>query len=134
MVSTSFADQTDKNIFWRSVAEKLSTLSAHGVALISESWIRDTTRFDDTVAIRNLPIVGEVLSLVMLDKLSRRTHEAWSIRREGDNSARLESRDYDEFRDGIPFYLIPVTRALGLPDPDNLYDKRFAARKGRRAL
>lgn len=118
ITSAYFADQTDKFIFWRGVADDVKSLNAYGLSWTSESWVRalDRHAFDP---IRKLPIVGERLHTVVIDRTGNVRNAVWSIDRASNSSTPTLCRMQDifEVEQATPFYLIPVMRALGLPDP-----------------
>ncbi|MBA3598007.1 MAG: hypothetical protein H0W40_11625 [Methylibium sp.] len=119
MLSTQFEDQTDKFIFWRSVADRITNLKATGIVWIGESWLRKADR-STAVAVRNLPIAGERLTVLGIDRTGAQAQHAWNILRPSKTDRPvLESiREEDEFNNEERFFLVPVLRAFGLPDPD----------------
>jgi len=119
MVSTQFEDQTDKFIFWREIAERITNMKASGIVWIGESWLRRADR-GSTIAVRNLPIEGERLSVLAVDSTGAQLQHVWKILRpENSDKPALESVcETDEFNSEARFYLVPVLRALGLTDPD----------------
>ncbi len=67
-----------------------------------------------------MPVVGERLQVMGLDRLGQLERVAWRIRRTSpDSPATLESivESDAEFSEGAPYYLVPAMRAMGLPDP-----------------
>lgn len=117
-MNPTFDDQSDKFIFWRLVAEKVTNQKAFGVIWIGESWIRTATRFPHA-PMRNLPITGERLSVVGIDGTGARLRHDWKIvRTTPDAKPILEESDIaDEYDEKADMFLMPVARALGLPDP-----------------
>lgn len=119
MLSTHFADQTDKFIFWRTVADRIANLKACGLVWISELWLREM-RGKEVPAIRNIPIVGERLHVVGLDKLGQIEEIAWNIQRtRTDSTPTLEfvSEPNTVSSEAMPYYLVPVMRAMGISVP-----------------
>lgn len=118
IVSAHFEDQTDKFLFWRAVAEDVRTLRAHGLSWTSESWIRTVSK-GSFEPIRKLPIVGERLHNVVLDKSGNVRNAVWAIERPKTSSKPILRRleDVSEIEQTTPYYLVPAMRALGLPDP-----------------
>jgi len=117
-VSAHFSDQADKYIFWRSVAEQIRAIDVHGLAWTSESWIRAIeNRFD--LPIRKMPIAGEELHTIVLDRLGGSRQAVWTIHRDpATHSPTLVRKDDpSELEQTTPYYLVPAMRALGLPDP-----------------
>jgi hypothetical protein len=119
MLTTYFEDQADKFIFWRTVADRLARVRAHGAIWIAESWLKETSRVN-VMAIRNMPIVGERLHVVGFDKTGAKEQSAWEIIRT-ENEATPELRhlptETDIEADGTPFFLVPAMRALGIANP-----------------
>lgn len=118
MLSPQFADQTDKFIFWRSVADRITNLKASGIVWIGESWLRRADR-STTVAVRNLPIEGERLTVFGIDRTGAQVQHAWNILRapKSDKPGLEPIREEDEFNNEESFFLVPVLRAFSLPDP-----------------
>lgn len=77
-VSTIFADQTDKFLFWRMAAKRAAYLKAYAFIWVSEIWIRDT---EDSMMspIRDLPIKGEQLCVVGGSADRKTTSVEWNI-------------------------------------------------------
>lgn len=122
MIATKFSDQTDKYIFWRSVAQRITTLKATGLVWISESWLRSLDKSGST-AIRNMPINGERLHVVVIDKSDNRLQVGWEIVRSSDDTKPTLRRidDMDSTEKGMsPFYLVPALRAMGVKEPQFL--------------
>lgn len=117
MMSTHFADSTDKYIFWRTVAQRLDAKKAHSVVWIAESWLREQIGPD--VAIRNLPILGEQLNVIGFDRSGAIEQVAWTITRpfkDGPPSLREQPSESVFDPDWTPYFLVPAMRALGIPD------------------
>lgn len=118
-ITTEFADQADKFIFWRNVADRIVSLKAAGIVWISESWLRRTNR-GDTTAIKNMPIFGEQLHVLAIDKSGNRREIVWEILRDSETKKPtlqlIPSTDRMQF-DGTQYFLVPAMRALGLKDP-----------------
>jgi hypothetical protein len=121
MISTWFADQADKYIFWRRAADRVATQRAHGIGWISESWVRTLSTYPET-AIRNLPITGERLHVLVADRAGTIREVAWSIIRETADAAPTLLKLSDEEMDArVPNYLLPIRRVWGLADPDVIF-------------
>jgi hypothetical protein len=117
MISTSFDDQADKFIFWRRAADRVLNQRAHGIAWISELWMRGLSGYPVN-PIRKLPIVGERLHVVLADRSGRIKEIAWDIvRSSGDAQPLLKRVAADEADPSVPSFLYPIRRAWGLPDP-----------------
>jgi hypothetical protein len=128
MMSINFEDQADKFIIWRLVAERVSSLNAHAVVWISEKWIR-SMKHHLTTAIRNLEIVGERLSIAGLDRTGATALVEWDVIRTGDDSRPtlvLVPGDTPNRHAGTNYFLVPIRRAMGLPDPDMHIDRQTA--------
>ena len=116
MIETQFADQADKFIFWRYIADRIKSLNAFGIVWISESWIRKPKQ-GETAPIRNMQIVGERLHTIIFDKLGNKKEIGWEIIR-GSITKKptlkpILEKDTMLFH-GNPYFLVPVIRALGL--------------------
>lgn len=121
MISTHFGDQADKFIFWRHVADRIVTFQARGLVWISESWMRSTTDRTGNTAIRNMPITGERLHVIALDKSGNRQVAGWDILREPEETKptlqQISADDKIE-KDMSPYFLAPALRAMGIKDPE----------------
>lgn len=127
-ITTQFTDQADKFIFWRNVADRIRSLKAAGFVWISESWLRSNSP-NGTVAVRNMPIVGERLHVLAIDSSGERQQVSWKILRPSDSgkpTLQLIS-DTDEIQNEyLPFFLVPALRAMGVPDPEYVTDLNLA--------
>ena len=122
MCGTEFEDQADKYIFWRSIAERVATSQAHAIIWIAEAWIRDAKR-PLQGRIREMPIVGENLHVTGFDRTGKIEEMSWDILRESDDRPpRLRRRPDDEgvFQNQIPYFFVPLMRAMKIPDPKNI--------------
>jgi hypothetical protein len=120
MMQTAFADRIDKYIFWRYVGDQIKRLRAQGLAWISESWVRQTSTsvMPESIPVDEIPIVGERLNVMGLDRDGNMNLIAWGINRVGDASPTLElvgdaEKELAEF---TAYYLVPAMRSMGLPD------------------
>ena len=126
MINTAFADQADKFVFWRYVADLIERYRVSGVVWIGEAWRRTLTdRY--VTPVRNMPIVGERLNVQAIDDSGVLKEASWEIIRT-DESARptLSAISATGNNEKFPNYLIPVTRALGLPDPIDLKNSQWS--------
>jgi hypothetical protein len=65
-MSTAFADQADKYLFWRRAADRAFYLKAYALLWTSESWLRNMKDFGQ-IPIQKLPLIGEHLQVVGAD-------------------------------------------------------------------
>lgn len=119
MLSTHFADQADKYIFWRTLGERAARARASGVVWIAESWVRNANQPVST-PIRNMPIVGERLHVMGFDRSGRIEQIAWTISRpcpEGPPTL-VADETLDKINtETMPFFFVPVMRSIGMHDP-----------------
>ncbi len=117
MLSPSLEDQTDKYVFWRALAERIKIQKTHSLVYISEVWIRDFRKYPSQ-PIRNLPIRGEKLQLVALDRDGNRTIRSWQIERVSGNALpKLGPVTVADKSDQMTFFLVPAMRSMGI-EPD----------------
>lgn len=115
MMSTMFADQTDKYIFWRMIGEFVRATGAWALSWTSESWIRSMDDYEQT-PVRKLKIMGEMLHNLVIDRSGRYHETGWTIVRSSEDAKpTLVGEGLEEER-RTPNFLAPVTRAFGLPD------------------
>ncbi len=115
LLSTKFEDQADKYFFWRMIGEKVENLNAGAIVWICELWQRKTETYP-CVSIRNLPIIGEGLHIVLIHKDGSFQEDGWSVKRdENGNNPFLDgpSKMISNENVVIPNYLAPVCRAMG---------------------
>lgn len=79
-IATTFKDQAEKYIFWRSVAERAAYQRAFGLVWICECWIRNIQE-QGSLPFRELPITGEQLYVIGADVTRKRRVIAWDIER-----------------------------------------------------
>lgn len=116
LISTQFDDQATKYIFWRYIADLVAVRKPFAVMFIAEAWIRDTKNIN-IVPMAELPIKGEILQLVLIDKNDRKYRVNWTISRaknSGEISLSLpniykDSQALSEFN-----FLTPVEKSLNL--------------------
>lgn len=113
-LTTQFADQAEKFLFWRNAADRAAYLRAYALIWVSESWIRDMSK-EQNLPIRELPIIGEQLHVVGVDISDGHKIVAWNIRRPDTSSEPLleavsETDDYDGT--GNIFFVKPVLAAM----------------------
>ena len=115
LISTSFDDQADKYIFWRSVADRILYLKPSSILWIAEAWLRDGRNLD-IHPIRKLPIAGEFLEVVALNvsgelrRVTRLIH-----RNEATGEVTLEDQSLDIHKSQeIPNFFLPAFDALQL--------------------
>lgn len=111
-VSTKFADHAEKYIFFRYVADRVADLRASSIIWVSEAWMRNPDDFGK-VPIRHLPIVGEGLEVLGMDKDGEIRKVSWMIMRDKKSgAAHLERVSEAEKSEGVPNFLRPCYRAL----------------------
>ncbi len=112
-ISTAFADQADKYIFWREVADRVFYLKAYAMVWTSESWLRDMKEHHNR-PISELSIIGEQLQVIGVDATGTQEAVTWSITRPGETSdpvlTRLLSDDTHQL--GTMFFIKPVVAAM----------------------
>ncbi|WP_312844000.1 hypothetical protein [Diaphorobacter nitroreducens] len=79
-MSTAFADQADKYLFWRRAADRAFYLKAYALLWTSESWLRNI-RDAGHVPIEKMPLIGEHLQVVGADASGAEEAVVWHIRR-----------------------------------------------------
>lgn len=107
-LSTKFNDQADKIIFWRQVAELIPQFNIHKIVFVSEAWTRMPS-YDPKVPIKNMPIIGESLTIVGLDLSKDCIIKSYDIIK-NDNSISINERDSEteESKNNLPNYFIPI--------------------------
>lgn len=115
MLTTSFEDQAEKYIFWRLVADRIKYLKPDSLLWVCEGWLRNGQGFG-TTSIRNLPIAGEFLEVVAMDKDGNLKRTTRMISRNvKTNKATLEEQSVEfEYPKSIPNYLAPAFEAFQL--------------------
>jgi hypothetical protein len=114
-LSTEFADQADKFIFWRVMADRIANLKAAGFIWIAEAWLKVPPK-NNTEAIRHIPAIGERLQVMAIDKTGVKMQVSWNILRASKDEKplleRIEQQDiYKQV--GTPHFLRPALIALG---------------------
>ncbi len=79
---TEFADQASKHMYWRSIGEQVISLSPAVVVWSLESWIRDYKNKDPKLHFRDREIIGERLSVTVIDKNIQAGEVHWEIKRD----------------------------------------------------
>lgn len=125
LLSYAPEDQMDKFIFWRSLAERIAVKRVAGVIVVSEAWIRRLPR-RGYPPVRDLPVIGERLQVVGLDRTGRYMVHQWSIDRSaGEASPALVPIPHDEGeREAVPTFLVPSMRAMEVEGPSKHSDVR----------
>lgn len=117
-LSARFDDQTDKFIFWRKVGELARSHNAYGLSWTAEAWKRSLNS-NAALPIRKQPIIGEQLQTLVIARDGTMRSAIWSIERKSTSSrptlSRMADSSFDE--SSTYFFLVPVMRAFGLPDP-----------------
>ena len=118
-----FADQIDKYIYWRNMADRAVATKATAIASIGEAWIRDNKHYH-SLPVAKLPITGERLFVNLLCANGWFHSVNWHIRRTNEaEKPSLELIPDDEFARKAPFVFGPVIRAFGLPYPSHFSDE-----------
>lgn len=106
-------DQADKFVFWRDMADRIAYLRPYSLIWISELWVRDP-RVGINRPVSKMPIVGEGLGLVGIDRTGRIESVDWTIHRDSaTNEPKLvlnQTRARSKYE--TPGFLIPVRRAF----------------------
>jgi hypothetical protein len=113
-MSTAFADQADKFLFWRNVADRAFYLKAYAMIWTSETWIRDLKEHNDR-PIRALPIIGEQLHVVGADASGATEVVMWNISRPNGEGAPVLTPLMPTDMHGKPgrmFFIEPVIAAM----------------------
>lgn len=120
-MSTAFADQADKFLFWRNVADRAFYLKAYAMTWTSEVWLRDLKEHKDR-PIRALPIIGEQLHVVGADASGATEIVTWNISRQNEEGAPvlipLMPGDVQR-QPGRMFFIEPVVAAMRMADANN---------------
>ena len=113
-LSTSFVDQGDKYVFWRTVADRAFYQKAFAMVWTSETWVRDLAGGAGK-PIRELPIIGEQLHVVGADAADTCEVIAWNIDKTSGDSSPILNRvgaDDEQWRSGHMFFIKPVVAAM----------------------
>ena len=113
-MSTAFADQADKFLFWRNVADRAFYLKAYAMIWTSEAWVRDLKEHNDR-PIRALPIIGEQLHVVGADASGTTEVVAWNISRPNGQGAPVLTPVMPgdvQHQPGRMFFVEPVIAAM----------------------
>jgi len=86
---TEFADQASKHMYWRLLGEQIISLSPAVVVWSLESWIRDYKNKDPKLQFRDREIIGERLSVTVVDKNIRAGEVHWEIKRDAKGAPTL---------------------------------------------
>jgi hypothetical protein len=113
MVTTTFADQSDKYIFWRHAALRTIDSGASGAVWIGESWQREFNRHD-VAPVRNMRIIGENLHVFAFDHTGEVLKVAWSIVRETGKPVLVPDTEWTNIEDAQVNIIEPVRRAFGV--------------------
>ncbi|POR50666.1 hypothetical protein B0G62_108158 [Paraburkholderia eburnea] len=120
-MSTAFADQADKFLFWRNVADRAFYLKAYAMIWTSETWLRDLREHNDR-PIRALPIIGEQLHVVGADASGATEVVTWNISRPNGDVApvltQLMAGDV-QGQPGRMFFIEPVIAAMKMVRANN---------------
>lgn len=127
VMSTHFDDRAEKYLFWRTAAERASSVRARGFVWICESWYREGKR-PYRGSVEEMPIVGERLHVVGMNEVGQIDEVVWRIRRKSpdDDKPTLELMTDPDQRSSreSTYYFVPVTRAMGIPDSPGFNPKK----------
>lgn len=111
MVCTVFADQSDKFMFWRTMADRAFYMKAAGFVFVTEVWLRSPLSVD--VPIRDLPIKGEMLQVTCGGASGDIETVSWAISRNSDGTPSLERLEMAD--DGVSYAFVePLLAAMKL--------------------
>lgn len=121
LINTNFEDQADKYIFWRYVADRAHMYKAYGFIWISELWLRNANSGYNK-SIQSMPIIGEQLQIVGVDRENYQRIISWDIVRAGENDMpTLGTRKEQEWSNGKAYFMRSILQAIGA-DADMLND------------
>jgi len=106
-------DQATKFIYWRTVADRVESLRPATLIWVSEIWIRDLARRFE-LPMRKMPIKGEALHVVGIDRSGVVNTIYWDIQRDlASARPRLVRREPSpQTQYGAPYFLLSVKRAF----------------------
>ena len=114
MICHAPADQADKYFFWRALGERVKIQSVYCLVYVSEVWIRDLKGYP-SLAIKDLPIIGEKLHVSALDRSGNKAIISWDIIRESaTGSVVLGNKSEDYTTDNQMYYFVPAMKSMGL--------------------
>jgi hypothetical protein len=76
-------------MYWRLIGEQIISLSPAVVVWSLESWIRDYKNKDPKLHFRDRKIIGERLSVTVIDKNIRAGEVHWEIKRDAEGAPTL---------------------------------------------
>ena len=91
---TEYSGLAAKHLFWRMLGEQIISLSPSVFVVTSESWIRDFSDKSPHIKIKDRPIIGEKLSVTVLDKYLDAAEVTWKIERDQNGKAELSEPEY----------------------------------------
>lgn len=104
------ADQVDKFIFCRNLAEQVIYLRAESLIFIAEAWLRKNGSV--SVPMRNLEIVGEALQVYEINRNGKAKIKSWKIVRDNENVSLDLDEEAELDASAIPNFLIPINDAF----------------------
>jgi len=112
-MSTMFADQAEKFVFWRNVADRAYYLKAYAMVWTCESWMRDM-KDARRLPVHELPLTGEQLLVVGADAAGTVEAVSWNIQRPEGVQGPVLGRPADDVdaQHGRHFFLAPVVAAM----------------------
>lgn len=91
---TEYSGLASKYMFWRMLGEQVVSLSPAVFVVTSESWLRDYRDKDPKILFRERPIVGEKLSVTVIDRHLDAAEVTWKIVRNHEGKAHLNGPEY----------------------------------------
>lgn len=113
MITPVLMDQAEKYFFWRTLAERIQVQNIHCLIHTAEVWLRDLKGYP-YAAIKNLPITGEGLQLIAVDRDRNKSMHFWPIIKTGERAPRLGPAEVKNDWGQRMFFLVPAMRSMGI--------------------
>ena len=114
-VSTMFADQAEKYIFWRTIGERVRSQNIHALVAVNEIWHRSMKGYPKK-PMSKLSITGEGLMVAALDSSGHFKQGTWEINRDINQenpTLSAEPTFSDETNGHIPNVFAPAGKMMG---------------------